>query len=1282
MSEDAGLTGGVCDMYFDSRLWALTAGMRLGMAGSVLLGLLALAAGIARFVFLGLLLAGVFRGATWQELLPALFGTAAMVLLRALLDHRRTVQAHESALKAQHLLRARLYDRIVELGPAWFADKRTGGVMLTVVDGVEQLETFFGQYLPQVAVALCAPFAIFAVIAFWDVPVALVLLGSALFALFAPALVHRLDRRASMARSASLDAFGESFLDAMQGLPTLKAFGQGKTYGARLAEQARALSDNTFWVLSVTLLTRGMSDLCIALGAALALVLGAWRVMNGEMSVEALLIVLMAGTEIFRPLRDLRSVLHKGMLGQSAAHNVHALMDARTGLPAAGHQPAGTLAPTLEFDDVSFAYPRGRLAHDRLSFKVAAGERVGIVGPSGAGKSSLIRLLLRQHDPQSGTVRIGGRDVRDLAPEDVLSHMAIVAQDATLFYGTVEANLRLGKPQASDADVFAAARAANAHDFIMSLPQDYDTPIGERGTQLSGGQRQRLAIARALLRDAPILILDEALSSVDAENEALIQQALDRLMQGRTTLILAHRLASVMGADRSLVLSGGRIVEQGDHQALMAQRGLYFQLMHEQAQGSADFEPTSRKAQNDTWGDTGPVSAPSATHPDNAAFQSGAATHLISRSEADTVMHQSVRADASVAPALTDMLDSSSATAGDTQAGLSTSTANTLAGTSTSFDNAQDADALVPPAPRDLDLDAAQIGWRDTLATLLRFVAPWRGTLVATIVLGVARVAAFIGVGVLSALIVASVRAGHDPTALIVAVLVTAPLAALFHWLESWLAHAMAYRLLGDMRVKLFDKLERLAPAYLMQRRTGDLVALSTQDVEMIEYFYAHTVAPAIVSILVPLTVLLALGLYSWPLALVLLPFLAYAMFSPLRGRRRIDALGSQARRTLGELSSHVTDTIQGLGELVALQATGRRRDAFIALTEQYGKQRLALQKDLSLQNALFEIATGWGGLAVAAIGAQQVASGALPAGVLPLLILIAIATFLPVSEISQVSRQLADTIAATRRLHVVSNEPEPIVDGTVRLPAPTTGSAIAFKNVSFHYPGRSTLSLTDIDIEISPGSTAALVGPSGAGKSTLAALLLRFWDPVRGQVTVDGVPAPQLELDALRARVALVTQDTYLFNDTLQANIRLARPDASDADLQLALEQAALTSFVEQLPEGLNTRVGERGVQLSGGQRQRIAIARAFLKNAPVLLLDEATSHLDTLSEWQVRRALTDLMKGRTTLIIAHRLATIKHVDRIFVLKAGRLVEHGDHDALMARNGLYASLARMQAGS
>ncbi len=1197
-------------MYFDSRLWRLTEGLRAGMAGGIFLGLLALAAGIARYVFLGQLLARVFDGAPWQDWAAPALSVAAMVLLRAFLDDWRTVQANRTSAAIQHTLRARLYDRIVALGPAWFANQRTGGVMLTVVDGVEQLQTFFGQYLPQVAIAAAAPFAIFAVIAFWDVPTALVFLAAALFALFGPMAVHMLDRRASLARSRSLNEFGEEFLDAVQGLPTLKSYGQGKAWGERLAARARSLSDNTFWVLSVSLLTRGISDLGVALGAALALTLGAWRVAAGDMSVEALLIVLMAGTEIFRPLRDLRSVLHRGMLGQSAAASIHALMDAQPLTPApdtamqagAVRADAARLAPTIEFDDVAFSYTPERAAHQGLAFRIAAGERVGVVGPSGAGKSTIVRLLLRECVPQGGVVRVGGHDINTLDTQFLLSHFALVSQDITLFHGTIDDNLRLGRPDATHDEVRAAARAANIDDFIMALPDGYATRIGERGLQLSGGQRQRVAIARALLRDAPILILDEALSSVDTENEALIQQALDRLMAGRSTLILAHRLASVIGADRCLVLDQGRVVEAGAHAALMEQGGLYYRLMREQAE--AHRNPAAGQA---------PAAAPAAPEPNDAAPEAGSGAQ--------------------------------------------------------------------GPALRALDDDAAQVGWRGTLGTLLSVVRPWRGTLAATILLGVARVAAFIGVGVFSALIVAAIRDGRDVSALVVGLLITAPLAALFHWLESWLAHAMAYQLLADMRVKLYDKLERLAPAYLLQRRSGDLVALATQDVEMVEYFYAHTIAPAIVSVLVPLSVLGFLGFYSWPVALALLPFLAYALLSPVRGRQRVDALGDKARQALGEMSAHTTDTIQGLADLTAFQATGRRRDRFLKVADHYRERRLAILRDLSRQTAWFETAMGLGGLAVAVVGALQVQAGALSAGMLPLLVLIALATFLPVSEISQVSRQLADTIAATRRLHVVANEPEPVVDGPLPAPVAAHGLSLAFDRVSFAYPGKRQDTLHDLSFTVPAGATVAIVGASGAGKSTVASLLLRFWDPRAGAVKLDGVDVRQLRLDGLRERVALVTQDTYLFNDTLEGNIRLARPEASREDLMRALEQAALGDFVKRLPEGLATRVGERGMQLSGGQRQRISIARAFLKNAPVLILDEATSHLDTLSEMQVRGALDVLMRHRTTLVIAHRLSTIRDADLILVLDRGTLAESGTHDQLLRKQGVYARLASHQGG-
>ena len=1303
-------------MFFDTKLWPFTRGVRLRIAATAAMGVLSSLVGIGRLALLGWLLARVFAGDTFSELALPFTLVAVVMVLRGFIEHARAMIAHRTAAQVQLVLRKRLYAKVVALGPAHFGLERTGDVLLSMVDGVEQLETYFGEYLPQLFTAAATPVVVLVLLAFLDFPVSALLFGFAMFTLLAPSLFHRWDARSSMSRSVAYRSFAAEFLDAVQGLATLKAFGQSTARGRRLADRAHDVFRSTMWVLATNALTRGITDTGIAVGSAAVLGYGAWRVTQGQMSLDVLLIVLMMGIEVFRPQRDLRALLHNGMMIRAAADGIFSVLDARAKVepPSAPLALDGPLSPTVEFETVSFAYPGGRrAAHRELSFRVGAGERVGFVGESGAGKSTIVRLLLRFYDPDEGVVRVGGHDLRELHPDDVYRGVAVVNQDTYLFHGSVEDNLRFGKPDASEEELEAAARAANAHEFISRLPQGYATVVGERGIKLSGGQRQRIAIARALLRDAPILILDEALSAVDAENEAVIQQALDRLMQGRTTLIFAHRLSSVIGADRILVLDRGTIVETGGHASLMRAGGAYFRLMGAQAEEEGAVRP---------------------------------GTPTLAGNGGDGQKRREVP-----------------------------------------LEDLQADDAAAQYEPTDAILRAQGLGWAGAFRELLRHVVPWKAKLSLVLVFGIVRVVALIGVGVVSALAVAAVKHGEPYTQHLIVLAVIAPLAGVLHWLESWFAHDMAFRMLAEMRIALYRKLDRLAPAYLVRRRTGDLVAMATHDVELVEYFFAHTVAPFFVAVLVPAVVIGTLGWFGWPMALALLPFLAVVALSPFLARHRLDALGSRAREAFGDMNAHAVDTIQGLGEIVAFQRIGTRGAEFTARIERHTALRLPFFSDLTRQTAILEAATGLGGLVVVVTGARLTGSGDLDAAILPMLTLLAMSAFLPVSEIAHIGRQLADTLGATRRLYAVHNEDEAVRDGPgvdplpgpreagdgdgarlglrgdmparsggsgmpsglgsgvppcqgdaggggvtfhgprprgdaamrpedvehgraplpgprgeasarsgeveddgVAPPGPRDGSVsdvparpggveIEIREVTFSYFGNRRLALDGATFTVPAGRTVALVGPSGAGKTTTAHLLMRFWDPDSGVIRLDGRDLREYRIDDLRERVALVTQDTYLFNETLRSNILLAKPDAAGAELDAAVHRASLAAFVEALPEGLDTRVGERGVRLSGGQRQRVAIARAFLKDAPVLILDEATSHLDAVNEQAVRHSLEELMSDRTTIVIAHRLSTVRNADRIVVLDEGCTGEIGSHDELVARGGLYSRLVGRQ---
>ncbi len=533
-----------------------------------------------------------------------------------------------------------------------------------------------------------------------------------------------------------------------------------------------------------------------------------------------------------------------------------------------------------------------------------------------------------------------------------------------------------------------------------------------------------------------------------------------------------------------------------------------------------------------------------------------------------------------------------------------------------------------------------------------------------------------VALGVVSALLVAQVYTQGNLTPWLIALAALVPATALLRWLDSWISHDLAYRLLAELRIKLYRLLDPLAPAYLVRRRSGDLVSALLGDVELIELFYAHTISPLFVAVLIPGGVLIALAIAAPSVALVLLPFLVLVALTPLLAARQSARLGVSLREVTGEVSSHAVDSIQGLRTIAAFGYGPRRLAEIRDRSLELGALKRDFLRWQAVQNAVIEALIGLGTVAVVAAGARLVAEGHLARTLLPLLTLLAASSFLPVTTIVTIAKELHQTLAGARRFFAVEDEPVLVRDGPGS--ALPIDYSVAFDRVTFAY-GNDQPALREVSFEIPRGKTVAVVGRSGAGKTTAAHLLLRFWDPQQGRITIGGTDVRELRLDDLRGQIALVAQDTYLFNTSLRENIRLARPDASEAEVQQAARDANVDEFASQLPEGYDTSVGERGIQLSGGQRQRVAIARALLKDAPILVLDEATSHLDAVAEAEVRRALDRLRVGRTTLVIAHRLSTIRDADTIVVLDQGRVVECGSHADLLALDGLYSHLIASQ---
>jgi ATP-binding cassette, subfamily C, bacterial CydC len=496
-----------------------------------------------------------------------------------------------------------------------------------------------------------------------------------------------------------------------------------------------------------------------------------------------------------------------------------------------------------------------------------------------------------------------------------------------------------------------------------------------------------------------------------------------------------------------------------------------------------------------------------------------------------------------------------------------------------------------------------------------------------------------------------------------------------FGWLDTLVTHVMSFRLLHELRLRLYERFRELAPAYLLRRRSGDVARASIADVELLEVFTSHIVPPLVAAFVVPVVVLIALAMIDGWLALVVLPFALAVASVPTWLLERAQAQGDELRGRLGDLGANVVDVVQGTREVLAAGAGDvmvdrirRQHRGIFAASVAHGRRSGIEQAATDALVALAVIAT-----LVAA--AALVHAGAIPAARFPVAIVLAVGAFAPLIGVSSAFREVGQVAAAAERVNELMREEPTVVDLVDAPPVGPIEPRIVFDDVTFAYAPDLPDALRAVSFSVAPGETVALVGHSGAGKTTATNLLLRLWDVGRGALTVGGHDVTSFPQRDLRALMAVVPQDVFLFHASVRENIRLGRTDATDDEVERAAARAQALEFIEALPMGWETILGERGATLSGGQRQRIAIARALLRDAPILVMDEAVSNLDAESEREMHAALVEVAQGRSTLLIAHRPSTIRLADRVVVLEGGRVVQDGSYAALVAADGPLARL-------